>query len=86
MNEMNPRMKRKSPLPFTKGEPRVVYRTNWVVVTPWKIVLDFSSSRDWSDLHTRETSTKQAKKKSKKTESKELCFHFHLNKEMKESS
>lgn len=33
MNEMNPRMKIQSTLLLNHGEPRVVLRTNWVVVT-----------------------------------------------------
>jgi len=87
MNEVNPRMKRKSPLPFTKPwEPRVVYRANFVVVTIPFLVEDrkrllFITRLMGLPVDTRETP--QGRLKSKRTTSKELCFSFFVEIEIK---
>lgn len=63
------------------GEPLVVYRTNWVVVTRPFLVEDRNSLHHETDRirHPRDLHNWV----SKRTTSKELCFHFFVEIEIK---
>lgn len=80
MNEMNPRANLPSLL-LNHGEPPVVYRTNWVVVTRPFLMEDRNSLYHETDRirHPREPHNWV----SKRTTSKELCFHFFVEIEIK---
>lgn len=85
MNEVNPRMKRKSPLPFTKpwGAPsslpsKFSCRDDTFLSGRSEII--FITRLIGSAVDTRETSTRQAKRVRGQ---QELCFNFFVEIEIK---
>lgn len=85
MNEIDPRMKRKSPLPFTKpwGAPsslpnKLSCRDDTFLSGRSEIL--FITRLIGSAVDTRETSTRQAKRVRGQ---QELCFHFFVEIEVK---
>jgi hypothetical protein len=87
MNEMNPRPGWKDIIPsllLNHGEPRLVYRANFVVVTIPFLVEDrkrllFITRLIGSAVDTRETSTRQAKELEDNKQAVTLSLPLNLN-------